>query len=132
MAAVALDDEQPALDELSEVGARGRRRHPGLPGEHRRRQRAAVAEREQYPCASGIGDKGADASDIGISAHALTVAQRLFAARRIINVVTRRWAAGALRARLERLPGFALAISGRPQPIDQPLGEGVGGDRPAD
>ena len=49
VAAVALDPQHPALDQPAEMGARGRRGDAGLVGQHARRQRAAVAEREQDP-----------------------------------------------------------------------------------
>ena len=65
-----------ALDEFAEMRAGGRRRHSRFVGQHGRRERTAVAERKQHASARGVGDQGADTSDICISAHTLTVARR--------------------------------------------------------
>ena len=69
VAAVALDGQQPAVDELAQVGAGGRGGDPGLVGEHAGRQRAPVAEREQDPGPRRIGHQRSDLGDVGVALH---------------------------------------------------------------
>ena len=68
VAALGDDGEQPRVDEPPEVLAGGRRRDARLRGEHARRQRAPVAEREQHPRPRPLAEDGAEGGEIRVAA----------------------------------------------------------------
>ena len=87
MAPVALGDHEAAVDELSQVHARGGGRDAGLGGQHAGGQLAAVGQRAQHARAARIADEGAHAGEIGVPGHAPRVAARRFVLRRSLAVL---------------------------------------------
>jgi hypothetical protein len=65
--ALDADREQPGVDEAHDVTARGRRGNARLGGEHARRQRAAVAQRQQHPRTGAVGEDRAQRGEVGIA-----------------------------------------------------------------
>ena len=64
----AVDDgDETRVDEPGKVVARRGRRDAGLGREHARRERAAVAEREQNPRPGRLGEQRADGCEVGVA-----------------------------------------------------------------
>ena len=67
MPAVCFDLEQPGVEQLAQVAARGSRAHPGFGGEAARRQRPTVVEGQHHPATAGVGQHGPDAAEVGVA-----------------------------------------------------------------
>ena len=78
VAALGDDGEEPGVDEPPEVLAGGRRRDARLRGEHARRQRATVAEREQHPRPRALAEDRAEGGEVGVSGHEVSVGPQRF------------------------------------------------------
>ncbi|MDQ0575092.1 hypothetical protein [Agromyces albus] len=82
----AIGDE-PAGDELGEVGARRRRLHASDRGELARGQRVAVEERDEHGSPGGLPHQASGFCEIGVTVHTVTIRRRHFARQRIVHGV---------------------------------------------
>ena len=87
MAPVALGDHEAAVDELSQVHARGGGRDARLRREHAGGQLAAIGQRAQHAGAARVADEGAHCREVGVPGHAPRVAARRFVPRRSLAVL---------------------------------------------